>query len=246
MIGVEIFSGPGGMGLGAKYAGIDIALAVEKNFYAAQTYLENHKGTTVVPEDIKNIQEFSFKKKSQGVVLFGGPPCQGYSNANRKTRFTNNPKNWLFMEFMRSVDIVKPDWVVIENVPGLKNLDKGFFLEEICNNLHSRGYTPNFKILNAVDFGVPQKRERIFIVASLHGIAFEFPIGNFKDKIVTVDEAFSDLPFLNNGSKEDVLTYKCKAESDYAKLMRGKKRKVSQNYVSKNIYDKVIIGVIFH
>lgn len=234
MIGVEIFSGPGGMGLGAKYAGIEVALAVEKNMYAAQTYLKNHKETTVVTDDIKNIQEFSFDKKNQGVVLFGGPPCQGYSYANRKTRSTENPKNWLFMEFMRSIDIVGPDWVVIENVPGLKNLDRGFFLEEICNNLHSRGYTPNFKILNAVDFGVPQKRERIFIVASRHGIAFEFPKGDFVDSPVTVEDALKDLPILNNGSKENILNYKCSAQSDYAKLMRGKKRKVSQNYVSKN------------
>jgi DNA (cytosine-5)-methyltransferase 1 len=234
MIGIEIFSGPGGMGLGAKYAGIDVALAVEKNAYAAQTYLRNHEDTTVVVDDIQNINEFRYEKRGEQVILFGGPPCQGYSNSNRKTRSNENPKNWLFKEFMRSINLVNPDWVVIENVPGLKSIEKGFFLERICNDLHDLGYTPNFKILNAADFGVPQKRERIFIVASRHGSAFEFPTGTFVGNHVTVADALFDLPKLENGTKEISLKYKHKAISDYAKLMRGNLRKSTQNYVSKN------------
>ena len=234
MIGIEIFSGPGGMGLGAQYAGIEVALAVEKNNYAAQTYLANHKNTTVVIDDIQNINEFRYEKKGEQVILFGGPPCQGYSNSNRKTRSNKNPKNWLFQEFMRSIELVNPDWVVIENVPGLKTIDKGFFIEKICDNLHELGYTPNFKILNAADFGVPQKRERIFIVASKHGIAFEFPTGTFVDKHVSVADALFDLPKLENGTKEISLKYRHKAKSEYAMKMRGNLRKATQNYVSKN------------
>ncbi|WP_282087157.1 DNA cytosine methyltransferase [Aquimarina algiphila] len=234
MIGIEIFSGPGGMGLGAKYAGIDVALAVEKNVYAAQTYLANHKETTVVVDDIQNINEFRYDKKGEQTILFGGPPCQGYSKSNRKTRSNENPKNWLFLEFMRTINVVNPDWIVIENVPGLKGMDNGFFLEKICNDLHSLGYTPNFKILNAVNFGVPQKRDRIFIVASRDGIAFEFPKGSFVNNHVSVADALFDLPTLKNGTKEDSLKYKQKAKSEYAKLMRGNLRKSTQNYVSKN------------
>lgn len=234
MRGIEIFSGPGGMGLGAKYAGIDVALAVENNIYAAKTYLNNHKNTTVVVDDIKNIQEFRFQKKGEQTIVFGGPPCQGYSKSNRRTRTSNNPKNWLFLEFLRSINLVNPDWIVIENVPGLKGMDNGFFLEKICDDLHKKGYTPNFKILNAADFGVPQKRERIFIVASRNGIAFEFPNGDFKDNHITVADALIDLPFLDNGTKEDSLKYKGKATTEYAKLMRGRLRKATQNYVSKN------------
>jgi len=234
MIGIEIFSGPGGMGLGAKYAGIDVALAVEKNAYAAQTYLANHSDTTVVVDDIQNINEFRYEKKGEQTILFGGPPCQGYSKSNRKTRSNENPKNWLFLEFMRTINVVNPDWIVIENVPGLKGLDNGFFLEKICNDLHSLGYTPNFKILNAVNFGVPQRRDRIFIVASRDGIAFEFPTGSFVDNHVSVADALFDLPKLENGTKEDSLKYRHKAKSEYAKLMRGNLRKATQNYVSKN------------
>lgn len=235
MNGIELFSGAGGMGLGAKNAGINIKIAVEKNSYAAQTYLHNHSKTTVVVDDIENIQEFNFSNKNDDqTVLFGGPPCQGYSTLNRKTRNQKNSKNWLFLEFMRSVELIKPDWVVIENVPGLKNMDSGFFLEMICDQLQEHGYTPNVTILNAADFGVPQIRERLFIVGSRDRIAFEFPIGNYRSKHVTVGEALSDLPILKNGEKTDLIDYKNKAVSNYSKRMRKKSRKASQNFVSKN------------
>lgn len=234
MIGIELFSGAGGMATGAVQAGIDVRMAVESNPYAAQTYMANHKGTTVVIDEIQNIKEFKFEKNDEEVILFGGPPCQGYSYSNRKTRTSENPKNWLFKEFIRSVEIVEPDWVVIENVPGLKKMDKGFFLKTICDDLHRLGYTPNFKILNSIDFGVPQKRERIFIVASKHGIAFDFPTGEFVDNPVTVAEAICDLPKLKNGSMEPKLKYKTTAVSDYAKLLRGNKRLSTQNYVTRS------------
>lgn len=234
MKGIEIFSGPGGMGLGAKNAGIDVVLAVEKDIFAAQTYLKNHSSTTVVADDVRNILNFKFKKNGEPIILFGGPPCQGYSKSNRKTRIKNNPNNWLFLEFLRAVSLTNPDWVVLENVPGLIGMDNGFFLERICDDLHKLGYTPSFKILNAADFGVPQKRERIFIVASRQGIAFEFPEGGYLNKPVTVAEALCDLPHLENGMKEYTLNYKNKATSEFARLMRGRQRKVTQNYVSKN------------
>jgi DNA (cytosine-5)-methyltransferase 1 len=234
MIGVEIFAGAGGMATGAIMAGIDVRLAVESDPYAAQTYLANHKKTTVVVGEIQNIREFRFERNDEPVVLFGGPPCQGYSYSNRKTRSQKNPKNWLFKEFIRSIKLVNPDWVVIENVPGLKKMDNGYFLKAICDDLKNLHYTPSVKILNAADFGVPQKRERIFIVASKHGIAFDFPVGEYVDNHITVADALFDLPELTNGSIESKLKYKGKPISDYAKRIRGNKRIVTQNYVSKN------------
>lgn len=234
MIGIEVFSGPGGMGLGANKAGIDVKLAIEKNSYAAQTYLVNHKNTSVVVDSVENIQNFSFKRDKSPLIIFGGPPCQGYSNSNRKTRSSENPMNWLFQEFIRIAKLNNPDWILIENVPGLKNMEKGFFLEKICDQLHKIGYTPSLSILNAADFGVPQRRERLFIVGSKDGIAFEFPKGDFINNHVTVEEALSDLPSLLNGSLEPSLKYKHKAISEYAKLVRGRLRKSTQNFVSKN------------
>ncbi|WP_313100944.1 DNA cytosine methyltransferase [Epilithonimonas sp.] len=233
MIGIEVFSGPGGMSLGAKSAGIDIKIAVEKDYYAAQTYAKNHKGTTVVVDDISNVKEFVFERENEGVVLFGGPPCQGYSNSNQKNKSKDNPKNWLFKEFIRCTKLIRPDWIVIENVKGLLNLEKGFFLNEIFKDLNDLGYTVNYKILNSVDFGVPQKRERIFIVGSRHGIAFDFP-SQALNSTVTVGDALSDLPKLVNGQMSDKLQYLHKPKSTYAKLMRGNLKEVKNNYVSKN------------
>lgn len=234
MIGIEIFAGAGGMATGAVMAGIDVRLAIESDPYAAQTYLYNHKKTTVVIDEIQNVKEFSFERENEPVVLFGGPPCQGYSYSNRKTRTQKNPKNWLFKEFIRSIKLVNPDWVVIENVPGLKKMDSGFFLKAICEDLKDLKYTPSVKILNAADFGVPQKRERIFIVASKHGIAFDFPFGQYSGNPVTVAQALQDLPDLKNGAMVNKLKYKTKPISIYARQLRGNKKIVTQNYVSKN------------
>ena len=234
MIGIEIFAGAGGMATGAVMAGIDVRLAIESDSYVAQTYLANHKKTTVVIDEIQNIKEFGFERNNEAVVLFGGPPCQGYSYSNRKTRSQKNPKNWLFKEFIRSVTLVNPDWVVIENVPGLKKMNNGFFLKAICDDLRSLNYTPSVKILNAADFGVPQKRERIFIVASKYGIAFDFPVGKYTYRPVTVSDALFDLPEVKNGSRESKLKYRTKPISGYARRLRGNKRAVTQNYVSKN------------
>lgn len=232
MIGIEVFSGPGGMSLGATLAGVNIRIAVEKDPYAAETFAFNHKNTSVVVDDIKNIKDFVFQRSGK-VVLFGGPPCQGFSNSNQKTRSRENPKNWLFKEFIRCTKIIQPDWIVIENVKGLVNMDSGYFLDQICKELNSVGYTVNFKVLNAADYGVPQKRERVFIVGSLHGIAFEFPEPSHKN-YVTVADALSDLPYLSNGDMYELLEYKCPPAGSYSKLMRAKQSKASQNYVTKN------------
>lgn len=234
MIGVELFSGPGGMGLGARMAGVNVQLAIEKDVYAAQTYLSNHSNSTVVVDDIENIHEFRFERRKTPVVLFGGPPCQGYSNANRKTRSSENPKNWLFKQFMRATKLINPEWTIIENVPGLKSMEGGYFLEQILDDLHKIGYTPNVSLLNAADFGVPQNRERVFIVGSRDGVAFKFPEGDFKEKPVTVFDAISDLPSLTSGDMKDSLWYKCKPNSEFARQMRGKLRKATQNFVSRN------------
>lgn len=233
MIGIEVFSGPGGMSLGAKSAGINVKIAVEKDYYAAQTYSKNHKETTVVIDDITNIKEFVFDKGKEPVVLFGGPPCQGYSSSNQRNKSKENPKNWLFKEFIRCSKLIMPDWIVIENVRGLLNLDKGYFLNEIFKDLNELGYTVNYKVLNSVDYGVPQKRERIFIVASLHGIAFDFP-SNKLESHITVGDALTDLPILNNGQISDKLEYNGKSQSAYSRLMRCNADKVKNNYVSKN------------
>src|SRR6185295_6376631 len=104
----------------------------------------------------------------------------------------------LFKEFVRVAKEWKPDWIVLENVRGLLQTERGIFIDEITKSFGKLGYSVNYKILNAVDFGVPQNRERLFIVGSLHGVNFQFPHKKVK-KIISVKEALADLPLLNNG-----------------------------------------------
>lgn len=232
MVGVELFSGAGGMSLGAMHAGVETKLAVEVDYHAATTFASNIKNATVVIDDIRNIKEFKLRKKIP-TILFGGPPCQGFSSSNQKTRSVDNPRNWLFKEFMRCAKLIMPDWIVMENVRGFVEMQKAYFLNKVFKDLNKLGYTTNYKVLNAADFGVPQKRERVFIVASLHGIAFSFPAPMIHGQ-VTVKDAISDLPDLLNGNMVYKKDYKCLPNSDYAKKLRGYKKKAVNNYVTKN------------
>ena len=233
MIGIELFAGAGGMAEGAKACGIKTKIAIESDYYAAQTYLKNHKETTVIVDKVENVTHFDFERNEE-LVLFGGPPCQGYSKSNRKTNTRHNPKNWLFKEFIKITKTFQPEWIVIENVPGLEKMDKGYFLKAICYELNTIGYTPNLQILNAYDFGVPQNRERLFIVASRRGIAFDFPCKNMNNTKVTVREALQDLPILKNGAKDNIKKYRKNAQSSFAKKLRRRKKVVTGNLVTKN------------
>jgi len=235
MIGFDIFSGVGGMSLGASMAGIDVKIALEKDEYAAETYRHNHKKTEMLNYDIQNLREIPplLKKKKDNTILFGGPPCQGFSCSNQRTRNKRNEKNWLFKEFVRIADLWQPDWFVLENVSGILHTEKGFFLEQILDEFHKIGYTLSYALLNAADFGIPQKRERFFLVGSKHGITFKFPQKK-KPKIVSVKEAIDDLPALSNGANFYELEYKTEAISDYAKNLRKKHKYSLCNYVTKN------------
>ena len=233
MIGAEIFSGAGGMSIGAKMAGVQVELAVEINKYAAQTFLHNHQSAIVLNDDIRNIKEIPIKKGLQSTVLFGGPPCQGFSRSNHRTRNKENPNNWLFEEFGRISNLWKPDWVVLENVQGLIGTEQGIFLEQILERLQEIGYETNYQVLNAKDFGVPQNRERLFIVGSRHGISFEFPKKKVTEAI-TVKEAISDLPKLENGNAIEKMKYHSKQTSRYAKELRCKSSLCLNNGVSRN------------
>jgi len=233
MIGIDLFSGAGGMSLGAAKANIDVKLAIEKNVYAAQSYAYNHVNTTVVIDDIVNINELNFSnKKGEQVILFGGPPCQGFSKSNQRNRSINDPRNYLFKTFIKWADKLMPDWILIENVPNLKGMEDSFFLREIISELNKIGYTVNFQVLDSSRFNVPQKRERIFIVGSLEGIGFEFPEG--LENSINVKDALNDLPNLVNGNRKDTLPYSRRKPSQYALTLRNNNNLVSNNRVTKN------------
>lgn len=233
MIGIELFSGAGGMSLGAKAAGIDIKVAVELDKHAAATYKANHADTQLIVDDIRNVRNFEIKRKNQPLVIFGGPPCQGFSTSNQRTRSSQNEKNWLFKEFVRIVRTVKPEWVVFENVKGLLETEKGKFLEQIVNSFTDLGYTVTYGLLKASDFGVPQHRSRFFLVGSLHDSKAALPNPECK-RPVTVSDAIGDLPTLENGAAIDWMPYAGEPLSPYAKQLRSDLKGTTNHLVTKN------------
>jgi DNA (cytosine-5)-methyltransferase 1 len=233
MIGIDIFSGVGGMSLGASMAGVNVKFAIEIDKYAAETFMANHEGVTMLNDDVQNLHKMPLNKTKDTTILFGGPPCQGFSYSNQRTRNKKNEKNWLFKEFVRITNLWQPDWFVLENVSGIMHTEKGFFLEQILNDFHDIGYTLSYKLCNATDFGVPQKRARFFLVGSKHSITFEFP-DTTRPQTITVKDAINDLPSLINGANFDKLEYKTEATSTYAKALRGKSKYSLCNNVTRN------------
>ncbi len=235
MQAIDLFSGAGGMSTGAAMSGIDVRFAVEMDKFAAASFALNHKNTKILDQDIRNINgcHFASLSRTEPVVLFGGPPCQGFSTSNQKNRHSDNENNWLFQEYVRLVNEVKPDWIVFENVKGLLETEHGYFLDAVLKGFKDAGYTTNHFVLNSADFGVPQKRNRLFIVGSLHKIKIDVPQPTV-NKYITVAQAFSDLPDLENGNDLDEKKYLKPAKSFYAKSLRGSLKICTSNLVTHN------------
>ena len=126
LIGIDIFSGAGGLSLGAGMAGISVRYGVEINKYAAASFAYNHKNAEVLTGDITKIKTSELNLDNQEVfVIMGGPPCQGFSMSNTMSRNMDNDKNFLYLEFVRFVRALKPKWFVLENVWGLTKMNDG-------------------------------------------------------------------------------------------------------------------------
>jgi len=233
MIGVDLFAGAGGMSLGARQAGVDVRLAVELDPHAAETYERNHTETRVVRADIADVERIEVAGNGCPSVLFGGPPCRGFSTSNQRTRGKSNPLNWLFLHCIRQVRGWRPDWVVLENVKGILETEGGAFLEAICAELHAAGYAVCHWLLNAADYGVPQHRWRVFIIGALAGVLPERPASSAADP-PTVWQAIADLPLLGNGADEDWLPYRSAARHKYTRRLRGRRKGCTGHLVTRS------------
>jgi len=246
-VAIDLFSGAGGLSEGFIMAGFHVAASVEKNKFAAETQRYNHARwkqyqTKIVNDDLRNTAEVIAKLRAEGIeavdVVVGGPPCQGFSRANMRTRNRDNPDNKLFHQFVSIVDAYKPKVIVLENVADLATFEDGEVADAIISAFRRIGYAVDMAMLNTVNFGVPQKRKRVFFIGTRNKIPIEFPNSEITDptKFISVWEAISDLPHLENGNTLDKMPYRTNAGlTDYQRKMRRKgTTQVLNNMVTRN------------
>jgi DNA (cytosine-5)-methyltransferase 1 len=166
-VAVELFAGAGGLGLGFEQAGFRVAVAVEMERNAAQTYRANHPGTVVLERSVSELEASDIRAVAPWMkhvhAVIGGPPCQGYSVAGK--RDPNDEKNQLFLHQVRLASRLDARFVVIENVLGMRNIKGVSFTEAVEDQLKSAGYRTKHEKLLASDYGVPQLRYRIIFTA---------------------------------------------------------------------------------
>ena len=164
---ISLFSGSGGLDLGFLETGkFEIIYANDFNYQACETYTHNI-GNHIVCEDISKL-----KNLPKADVIIGGPPCQGFSTANPSRSF-DDPRNQLFKEYARIIKEVQPKVFLMENVSGMVTMQNGKVFELIRKELSNCGYKLSYKLLNARDYGVPQRR-RMIVIGVRNDINFEF------------------------------------------------------------------------
>ena len=248
---LDLFSGIGGLSLGFDQAGFRCVAGVEHNEHHRAAFLKVHKGADVSFEDVVVVTRKSVNKlgafPADLAVIVGGPPCQPFSLAGKR-KGVDDSRGSLIGQFVRVVGELKPRAFVMENVQGLTSIHGGSLIREVTSEFEKHGYTVQWEVLNAADFGVPQVRRRLFVVGLLHGKKpYEFPKAThakrskhpflFEDQTeyVTVEQAISDLPQNGPGRRrtsiedQDAVPYARSAQSEYQEKMRGSATTVTGN-----------------
>lgn len=216
---VDLFAGVGGMSEGFRMAGNNIVFAVEFDKEIAQSYSKNHIGTDVYDSDICNLDVKELHSKYPSVdIIVGGPPCQGFSQKGKRLSL-DDPRNYLFQQFVRFVEEFKPKYFVVENVPNIITTANGYFKNQIITAFETLGYSVSVGILDAKDFGVPQDRRRAVFIGYYGRDKVDLPKPSGKS--TTIKDAIYDLPFIGSGEGSEAAEYDKSPQSDYQVAMRG-------------------------
>ena len=227
---IDLFSGCGGLSEGAHEAGIATAVAVEQRAAAARTFSRNFPSAVVFNSPIEAVDPTSFAV-SGDIIIAGGPPCQGFSSSNQRKRQYGASRNYLFREMIRFVDALNPEAFVFENVYGIIEGAKRQILDELLVQLRRRFAFVEWRILSANEYGIPQRRRRVFVVAKRRGrVSWPHPT----QAQLTVRDAIADLPSLSVGADADRLRYRGPPVSAYARELRQNGDEVTGNIVSAN------------
>ncbi|KAB8144683.1 DNA cytosine methyltransferase [Chloroflexia bacterium SDU3-3] len=195
---IDLFSGCGGLTLGLKLAGFQVIGAVEIDSLAAETYKANHAEVEVWNTDICCLKPEDVKKKlkirsGQLDLLAGCPPCEGFSSMRtlNGSRKVVDDRNDLIFQFLRFVEAFMPKTIMLENVPELASDER---MSRFLSRIRELGYlvdTSSVRVLNAADYGVPQRRRRMILIASRFGI---IPFAVQEIKYITVRSVIGSLP----------------------------------------------------
>ena len=233
---LDLFSGAGGFSYGMeKNTHFKTKIALDFNEKALNTFKYNMPDTTIVCGDITNSdvkkKVIELSKEKNVNMIIGGPPCQGFSLKGKKLGL-NDPRNFLFNEYLNIVDALKPEVFIIENVKALLSTSAGWFKNQIIEKVQNMGYIVDYGVLTASNFGVPQSRQRaIFICSKNKEISLPKPTC---DKLVTVRDAISDLAYLNSNEGDFEQNYITQPTSEYQKLMRKNSVKLYNHKASNH------------
>jgi DNA (cytosine-5)-methyltransferase 1 len=187
---LEVCSGCGGLSLGLHKSGLKSVALIEMDKNCCKTLKKNFPDDIIIENDMRKIDFTNYQNKVD--ILIGGIPCQSFSQSGKRQGLDDENKGGLFYDFLRILNEVKPKMFLIENVEGLKTINNGETLKKIIEELENMNYNVFNKVLNAVNFLVPQKRKRIIIVGTYNDVVFNYPIGF--NKIITLREALNNVP----------------------------------------------------
>jgi DNA (cytosine-5)-methyltransferase 1 len=232
---LDLFSGCGGISSGFAQAGYQIKAGIDFDKDSIDTFSENFKDALAICADLNSYSEndiFNQFEQLDIQVVVGGPPCQGFSNANRWDKEKKDPRNKLFYEYLKFVKVLKPKIVLIENVRGMLTKDNGYAKDRIINLVQELGYNVSSNVLNAAEYGVPQNRYRAFFIAIREDLPFDeniFENLRTKEK-VNVKDAIGELYNLEKADT-DVHSLTSEPDSPYRKYLRSRKKIISNHEI---------------
>lgn len=249
---LDTFAGAGGFSLGFKMAGYNIVGAIEQDSWACDTFNVNHPTTKLVKQDISQLSNIDIKNEFhdlQPEVILGRAPCQGFSVCNKNNGDTKDPRNSLFMDFVRIGDLLSPSIMILENVPNLvkaKTKNNQKVIDILIKELKEIGFYSYIKILQASAYGIPQSRKRLFVVASKKKLKNPFPQATHKtitdnsifasnlDYCPNLWDAISDLPDIEAREGSEEMLYTKNPHNSYQNFMRKNSHKVFNHVAMKH------------
>lgn len=238
---IDLFCGAGGLSAGLEMAGFEVLAGNDLFDAAGRTFSNTHPRAKFFPGPIESLSvdalmEATGLKPGDLTVLAGGPPCQAYSIYNHQ-RGMHDARASLFKEYLRIVDGLRPQWIVMENVTGIYSVANGKAVRTIKSEFAALGYNVKDAVLKAEEFGVPQERRRVVFIGNRIGAPIEHPEPTHGPgrslHYNTIRDAIGDLPPINNGEDPGRVPYLNVEQSPFQRAMRANAATVSQHAAPK-------------